>query len=205
MHLPDPVSYLDKKSMNAVDYQTLTHALERLQVAADAAECQGAISAVVCLTGETGLDGWLAAHFPEIESGVAAGDALAAETRQMIVDLYRLTQDQLGQGNFDYGLLMPDDEEPLVLRTDALSHWCQGFMLGLRYSGVEDPGRFSGEMAEILGDIQEISQVSSAALENTEEEEQSYAELVEYLRVGVMLFCENLRAGKGSNESSLVH
>lgn len=191
--------------MNAVDYQALTRALERLQVAADAAECQGAMSAVVCLTGDAGLTGWLAAHFPEIESGVAAGDALAVEARQMIVDLYRLTQDQLEQGNFDYALLMPDDDESLSLRTDALSHWCQGFMLGLRFSGVDDPGKFSGEMAEILGDIQEISQVSSAALENNEEEEQSYAELVEYLRVGVMLFCENLRAGKDGNESSLVH
>lgn len=191
--------------MNAVDYQTLTQALERLQVAADAAECQGAMSAVVCLTGEAGLSAWLGAHFPEIESAVAGGDALAAETRRMIVELYQLTQDQLGQGNFEYALLMPDDDEPLSLRTDALSHWCQGFMMGLSYSGVSDPGQFSGETAEILGDIQEISQVSSASLENNEEEEQSYVELVEYLRVGVMLFCENLRSSKGSDASSLVH
>lgn len=191
--------------MNAVDYQDLTRALERLQVAADAAECQGAMSAVACLTGEAGLPGWLTAHFPEIESGVAEGDALAAETRQMISDLYRLTLEQLDQGNFDYALLMPDDDEPLTVRTDALSHWCQGFMLGLRFSGVDDPSQFSGEMAEILGDIQEISQVSSATLEDNEEEEQSYTELVEYLRVGVMLFCENLRTGRGSSESSLVH
>ncbi|MEJ2361320.1 MAG: UPF0149 family protein [Gammaproteobacteria bacterium] len=189
--------------MNVVDYHQLTHALERLQIAADAAECHGALSAVICLTGEAGLASWLPAHFPEVEAGIAEGNALASEARQLIVELYQSTLAQLQQGSFDYALLMPDDEEPLSVRTDALSHWCQGFMLGLRYSGVNEPGRLSGELAEILGDIEEISQVSSSALENSEEEEQSYMELVEYLRVGVMLFCENLRSG--SNESTLVH
>jgi uncharacterized protein YgfB (UPF0149 family) len=191
--------------MSEIDYQHLTQALERLQIAADAAECQGALSAVICLTGADGLGAWLAAHFPEIESGVAEGNALAGEARQLIVSLYQTTLGQLGQGNLDYALLMPDDEDPLSLRTDALGHWCQGFLLGLRYSGVNDPGQFSGELAEILEDIGEISQVNSASLENTEEEEQSYVELVEYLRVGVMLFCETLRASKGATGSKLVH
>ncbi|MEJ2452288.1 MAG: UPF0149 family protein, partial [Gammaproteobacteria bacterium] len=77
--------------------------------------------------------------------------------------------------------------------------------LGLRFSGVKDPGQFSGELAEILDNIREISQVNSGSLENTEEEEQSYMELVEYLRVGVMLFCETLRASGGTTGSKLVH
>lgn len=191
--------------MSDVDYQQLTQALERLQIAADAAECQGAMSAVICLTGEDGLVSWLPAHFPEIESGLAEGNALAREAKRIIVELYQSTQGQLGQGNFEYALLMPDDEEALSVRTDALGRWCQGFLLGLRFSGVNDPGQFTGELAEILDDITEISQVTSAALDNTEEEEQSYAELVEYLRVGVMLFCETLRASKGATGSKLVH
>jgi uncharacterized protein YgfB (UPF0149 family) len=191
--------------MNDVDYQQLTEALERLQIAADAAECHGAMSAVICLSGEDGLLNWLPAHFPEIEAGIAEGNALANAAKQLIVDLYQTTLGQLGQGNLDYALLMPDDEDSLAVRTDALGHWCQGFLLGLRYSGVNDPGQFSGELAEILGDISEISQVTSAALENSEEEERSYAELVEYLRVGVMLFCETLQAGKAATDSKLVH
>jgi uncharacterized protein YgfB (UPF0149 family) len=191
--------------MSDVDYQQLTQALDRLQIVADAAECQGAISAVICLTGEDGLANWLSAHLPEIDAGLAEGNALASEAKQLIVELYQTTLGQLGQGNFDFALLMPDDEDALSVRTDALGHWCQGFLLGMRYSGVNDVGQFSGELAEILNDITEISQVTSAALDNTEEEEQSYAELVEYLRVGVMLFCETLRASKGATSSKLVH
>jgi uncharacterized protein YgfB (UPF0149 family) len=191
--------------MSAVDYQELTQALQRLQIAADAAECQGAMSAVICLLGEAGLASWLAAHFPEIDAAITGGNALAGETKQLIVDLYQTTLGQLGQGNFEYSLLMPDDEDSLHVRTDALGHWCQGFLLGLRYSGVNNTAQFTGELAEILDDITEISQVTSEALEGTEEEEQSYTELVEYLRVGVMLFCENLRASKGATGSKMVH
>ena len=191
--------------MSDVDYQQLTQALARLEIAADAAECQGAMSAVICLTGEAGLAGWLPLQFPEIDAAVAEGNAFAREARDLIVQLYESTLGQLGQGNLDYALLMPDDDESLFVRTDALGHWCQGFLLGLRYSGVADTSQFTGELAEILADITEISQVSSEALDNTEEEEQSYMELVEYLRVGVMLFCETLRARKGATGSKLVH
>lgn len=191
--------------MSDVDYQQLTDALQRLEITADAAECQGAMSAVICLTGETGMANWLAAHFPEIDAGIAQGNALAGEARSLISDLYQIVLDQLSHGNFDYALLMPDDEESILLRTDALAHWCQGFLLGLRFSGVNDPSQFTGELAEILQDISEISQVTSESLDNSEEEERSYAELVEYLRVGVMLFCETLKARKGATNSNLVH
>lgn len=191
--------------MQTVDYYQLSQALERCQIAADAAECQGAMSAVICLTGEDGMENWLAAHFPELETGVAQGNALASEAKALITELYKTTLNSLGQGNLDYALMMPDDEDSIFERTDALGHWCQGFMLGMRFSGVSDPGQFSGELAEILDDIREISQVSAEALENTEEEEQSYTELVEYLRVGVMLFCETLRASPGTADSTLVH
>jgi uncharacterized protein YgfB (UPF0149 family) len=191
--------------MSKDNYKELTQALVRLNIVTDAAECQGALSAVICLSGEGGLDNWLAAHFPEIDTAIAEGNALANETRQMILELYQTTLGQLGQGNFEYALLMPSDEDTLHVRTDALGHWCQGFLLGLRYSGVNDPKQFTGELAEILDDITEISQVTSTALENTEEEEQSYTELVEYLRVGVMLFCETLHASKVATGSKLVH
>jgi len=78
-------------------------------------------------------------------------------------------------------------------------------MLGLRYAGVTDISKFSGELAEILQDIMEISQVSGNGLENTEEEEQSYTEVVEYLRVGVMLFFETLQNQHSGLQTTTVH
>lgn len=191
--------------MSEFDYQQITDSLERLEIAADAAECHGAISAVVCMSGENGLPSWLDSHFPEIEPAIADGNALAGEAKRLLSDLYLHVAQQLQNGEFDYDLLMPDEDEGIDLRTQSLAHWCQGFLLGLRHSGVTDVGKFSGELAEILQDITDISQVSGEAMENTEEEEQSYTELVEYLRVGVMLFFETLQSQGTGNQTTTVH
>lgn len=191
--------------MSDSDYQTINNALQRLEMAADAAECHGAISAVVCLLGASGFDTWLSHHFPQLQTAAAQGDALAREAQQLLAGLYQDVVDELGNGRFSYHLFMPMDTATLEDRTDALGHWCQGFLLGLRYGGVTDTSRFNGELAEILADITEISQVSSAALDNSEEEERSYTELVEYLRVGVMLFNETLHARKTSPGSTSLH
>ena len=191
--------------MSEFDYHQISAALDRLEIPADAAECQGAISAVVCLTGSAGTEPWMLSHFPEIEEAISQGNGLAVETKRLISDLYTHVYEQLNMGEFNYELLMPDESAELDLRTQALSHWCQGFLLGLRYGGVADINKFSGELAEILQDITEISQVSGNGLENNEEEEQSYTELVEYLRVGVMLFFETLQSQGRMGQTTTVH
>ena len=191
--------------MQDLNYQDVTDALARMDIASDAAECQGAMSAVVCLAGEDGFGVWLGSHLPEIESARMQGDALAAETARITDTLYRHVYQQLQAGELGFHLFLPDDETDLEARTQAMVHWCQGFLLGLRYAGVADNDQFQGELAEIINDITEIAQMSIGELDYSEEEERSYAELVEYLRVGVMLFWETLSAQGASTSPSTLH
>ncbi len=191
--------------MQEFSYQDISEALERIHIAADAAECHGALSAVICLNGADGQSLWLGSHFPQIEQQVSQGDALAKQVADLLTGLYGAVSKQLLAGHFEYELLLPDDDVDLELRTEAMAHWCQGFLLGLGYSGVTDPAKFSGELGEIIDDITEISQVTVGELEYTEEEERSYTELVEYLRVGVMLIKETLLSSDKDNLTSTLH
>lgn len=191
--------------MQEYTYQDLTQALRRVDIASDAAECQGAMSAVICFAGNDGFTLWLGAHLPEIESGKMAGDALATETAQITDNLYQDMLQQLRAGELQFQLLLPDDDTDLEARTQAMVHWCQGFLLGLGYVGVADAKRFQGELAEIIHDITEISQMTIGDLDYSEEEERSYAELVEYLRVGVMLMWETLNAQQTQSPPSRIH
>lgn len=113
-----------------------------------------------------------------------------------------------------YQLYLPDDSVPLTLRTDALAAWCGGFVSGIGVyedwlagapsvsAGVMNAGPSSDSAAETLADqdkelreaIADLSQIAKASLENeksdgsgSEEEEQAYAEIVEYVRVVVQL------------------
>ena len=191
--------------MQDLNYQAVTDALARVDIASDAAECQGAMSAVVCLAGEDGFGVWLGSHLPELESARLQGDALAMETARIADTLYRHVFTQLQAGTLSYELLLPDDDTDLEARTQAMVNWCQGFLLGLRYAGVADNDQFQGELAEIINDITEIAQMTIGELDYSEEEERSYAELVEYLRVGVMLFWETLSARGSASSPSTLH
>lgn len=189
--------------MQEFDYDEITSAIERLGVTADAAECHASITATVCLSGTSGFKLWLDSYLEDLQDRTNDGDALAKETFETMRRLYLSVCQQLQNGDFAFALLLPDDEVDLELRTDAMAHWCQGFLMGLRYGGVTDFSKFSGELGEIIDDITEISQVTAGQLDYSEEEEQSYAELVEYLRVGVMLFNETLNAQVNENSQSI--
>ena len=191
--------------MQELTYLDLDSALDRLDVATDVAEVHGSLTAVACFNGVDGYDIWLGSHFPELQTAIEEGDALARETRQTILDLYNQICTQLANDDFTYTLLMPDDDADLELRTEAMAHWCQGFLLGMRYSGVTDFNQFNGELGEIINDISEISQVTAGELDYSEEEEQSYSELQEYLRVGVMLFNETLNSKQANTTSPDVN
>jgi len=82
-------------------------------------------------------------------------------------------------------------EEDLALRTRALSLWVDGFLGGLgqtpRLGGLKP----SAEAAEILRDFAEMARIDPEP-EDSEENEEALAELVEYLRVGVMLLSDEL-------------
>lgn len=189
--------------MQEFEYEEITAALERFGIAADAAECQGAMSATACMNGPEGFQLWLDSYLEGLQDRMNEGDALAKETLEQMQGFYQHICRQLQNGEFEYALFLPDDEIDLELRTEAMAHWCQGFLMGLRYSGVSDFSKFTGELGEIIEDITEISQVSAGQLDYSEEEEQSYSELVEYLRVGVMLFSETLNSQMSKSNKSI--
>lgn len=95
--------------------------------------------------------------------------------------------------------LLPDDDRPLASRLQALADFCAGFNYGL---GIGIAGRGSrplpGDTAEIVKDFQAIEssdadRESVGADDAGADEEGAYIELVEYVRVGVLLIHEELR------------
>ena len=109
--------------------------------------------------------------------------------------LHRLVQEtarQLEDAGFGFGMMLPDDEESLAERALALSEWCHGYLVGL---GLGQPNEIEDEaVKEVLADLSQISKVSTQPEDcTTEEDENSYAELVEYVRVAVLMVNEHLR------------
>ena len=113
-------------------------------------------------------------------------------------------QENLFKSNvLDFQPLLPDESEPIEVRALALALWCSGFIDGcgmcIAELNIDIKGIGNGEVPEIIEDFSQISTLDPNSILQEEEEEIALMELVEYVRVSVQLFYENLRGQ--ANES----
>ena len=110
----------------------------------------------------------------------------------LVRELFEETRAALSGQNMEFELLLPDDDQPLERRTEALCLWCNGFIYGLGTAGHSDPTRLAGDAGEIVRDFNQIMQAGVDESEGEEANESAFAELVEYVRVGVKNVYEQL-------------
>lgn len=153
------------------------------------AECHGLLSALLCSNHEA-ISIWLS----ELHSDSSDGDLQVSEAREMLEGFAAVVKVQLHGADFSYELMLPADDESLQGRTRALAQWCQGFYLGLGIAGIKDLDDLPEDSRDIVKDMTEIGRIENHDEQPlaSEEDEAAYAELVEYLRVGVLLIFEQL-------------
>lgn len=151
---------------------------------ADAAEAHGTLAGALCAAPGYRLEDWLAEILPEGAVPAAAGSELAT--------LYEETRSALLGADLELQLLLPDDEQPLAERTEALALWCNGFLYGLGTSGAGDPAVLPGDAGEVVRDLTEISRAGVEDADGLEANEEALAQLVEFVRLGVQLVCEEI-------------
>jgi uncharacterized protein YgfB (UPF0149 family) len=173
--------------MTQMDYSPIQELLARERALTDAAEAHGTLAGCLCAVAGYRLEDWLKEILPEDRLGGAA----ARELQQ----LYSLTATALREPDMEFAPLLPDDSEPLEVRTTALAQWCQGFLYGLG-AGAIMPSELPGDVGEIVRDLVEITRAEVDPQQSAEANESAYAELVEFVRVGVQLLFEELAGAR---------
>ena len=108
-------------------------------------------------------------------------------------EIYSAVRAQLTDSNLQFQLCLPEgDDIHLSQQADALAEWCAGFLYGLANAGIQTKGNLSTDVEEILKDFGAIAQIDGAEL-GAEEEEISFIELVEFVRVAVLLLAEEIQ------------
>ncbi|MDY6890017.1 MAG: UPF0149 family protein [Pseudomonadota bacterium] len=111
--------------------------------------------------------------------------------RSAIGALYLATLHQLEAPDFSLELLLPDDDQPLAVRADALGLWCGAFLSGVGLQERQGGQTLSLEAQEALRDLTQIAQITTAADAAAEEDENDLMEVEEYVRmVALLLFSE---------------
>ena len=136
-------------------------------------------------------------------------DLLQQEAIDGIALPYEALREQLNDPLLSFHPLLPEDDNTLDERVDAMAAWCQGYLLGLSRGGLPDSAKLSDETNEFLQDILSISRAENFELDGDEEDENALYEIIEYLRTGVVVVHDELQptapAPPAMNDPSQLH
>ena len=164
-------------------FRSIESALRSSGDVADPCELHGALCAMFAVSG-IGAHAWIRQVIGE---GYARGDVSGREAERVLHDLYAGTVAQLRDTEMVFYPLLPGDEEDITVRTRSLANWCSGFLYGLGLSGVTEANFGEEETADFVRDLGDISRVTVDVREPDRSDEESYAEIVEYVRMGAIL------------------
>ncbi|KAA9130805.1 UPF0149 family protein [Marinihelvus fidelis] len=163
--------------------------------AAGLSECHGVACGLLVRQPSSGADAFLG-----LLDMLQITDQPGVALREALADLFTAAASQLADDDMGFVIWLPDDEESLEDRTEAIAQWCNGFLASI---GAGDDGcleTLSDDAGEALADLKEIA-LAEVAVEYEDEsgqapvddDEQAFAEIVEYIRVSVLILREDLR------------
>lgn len=162
--------------------------IDSLKIALDAAEIgqhpvevHGALVGLICGGVDQTGDLWIKPLFDLMNDG----QPIPAPLHQLVCELFQDSVARLGDFEFGFMPLLPEEEEPLSQRVEALSLWTQSFLTGI---AIIQPklNKASAEVREVIKDLAEIAQVEFDVTED-EESETAYTELLEFVRIAAIL------------------
>lgn len=174
-------------------YLALEHGLKQAGAIQAPADVHGTLTGMLCARDEANpLDAL------DDEANEALREALAA--------LREMTLEGLFDPDLSFTPLLPNDDAALSTRVQALARWCAGYVYGLASQQEQrqdfDLSNLSDEAGEVIRDLTELSRVGLTEEDaDAESAEADYAELVEYVRVGVQMIFMELRPKREGPET----
>jgi uncharacterized protein len=175
-------------------HEEVARVMEGAAAELPAAEAHGFLSGALCAKPEFTLAEWWQNAAPD-----GSDDVLRAPDSVLKL-LFEGTALSLRGDSMEFTPLLPDDETPLGLRTESLAQWTQGFLYGLATGEIGRRPDLPDVVAELLKDFSEISRAGLTADDAggvtdpaaLDADEEAYAELFEFVRVGVQLIYDEL-------------
>lgn len=163
-----------------ISHQQFSETLSKLAAGVSASDLHGSLTGYLCAGGKAAETSW--------------GDALALdfsaqgiEGNPVFPKFFRQCREQLDDVELGFAPMLPKDDVGLSIRAEALVDWCRGFLGGVGLAGAgKRGGDLSADAREIVKDFATIA-ATNLDVSGKEEDEAAFAEVVEFVRVGVLL------------------
>ena len=131
-------------------------------------------------------------------------DAANQELRRQFEALYKEGEQVFQRDVLSFALMLPDDDVPLGQRLEAIGAWCQGFIEGLSRGLAVFKPQLSEDARELLADLMAIAEIDPE-VEESDEQESYYAELVEFVRVAAMNLYDEFIDRSAAPSGTVLH
>lgn len=186
-------------------FDDVMQALSAVGSTVTAAEAHGCLCGALCARRSYLPAEWLEEIIDDPDGGATSGQESPPDLKAILGGelgtLYASSRLSLASDAMEFTPLLPDDEADIGLRVEALGAWCHGFLYGFGAAGTISEADLDDELKEILGDLAELSRAGQVGAADLEAEEESYAELVEYVRVGVQIVHDQLAGARARQPS----
>jgi yecA family protein len=175
---PDPAA--------APDHDELERLLLPSALSCSAAEAHGIYCGLLASGADAARERWLAELLPTTEP---AADADGEARRSALAALAAATDAALADTAQAFHPLLPAEDRPLRERATAVHGWTRGLLYGLGIADL-DQSRLTPQTREVFDDLMEVTRMDLDAIEETAENEDALAEVLEFLRVAALLLRE---------------
>jgi len=179
-------SNMQSVDMPSINFDAISIAVGQSPLFNGASYAHGWICAMICAGRKLNGSSWMALLL-DLNS---RQDDTEIRNRQLLLDLYHQSSQQLHHLSFDFEMLLPADETTLGTRAEALTNWCEGFLEGLHLAGVKLEA----------DDFAEIAKLDHSKIEACETDEAAFAHLVEHIRMSVLLIYIIMTAKQNRNK-----
>jgi len=189
---------------NKLDFASAQAIITTENLEAHASELHGVLTGLICAGFPFEDQSYLAMLNDLFNNGEGFPAKIKSTVKQMFSELWTDILDDA----YSFQLLLPDDDDSIAERGNALGSWVQGFNLGFGLQQKDSPV-FSEEVKEVLTDFAEIANLSDE-MEEDEATEQAYFEINEYVRISALLCFSELaslptKSGDNDKENSTIH
>lgn len=151
----------------------------------NAAEVHGTLCGMLAGGASPSSEHWLALLSDLLHEGQSFPPAVRNKLEQLTQSIDAALRDP----EMNFQLMLPEDQQPIEERLQAMIDWVQSFLVGFGVNQSNLAG-FSDDVREAIDDMVELAKLDFS-VEDDNDADRAYFEIVEYLRVSaIMCFCE---------------
>jgi len=181
-------------------YQTVMDAIAPLALSISGSELHGIMCGYLSAGTSQKGDAYLRALLAH------QNDAVIRAAAPVLFEVYAVSQQQIEGSGFEFQLLLPDEEEPLLHRVKSFSEWCDGFTQGIRMAGVDAEAFQDDDAQDAIEHITEFAELDYHSLQFDEDDERALIEISEYARMAVLHIYSDLMAHhQGPGDLEVTH